>query len=135
MEYEIKENNELRLETYSPICDKCFRLIYISCDFINNFILTICSYCNKIDVYKHITFIEKLKKINNPLLNSLCQKCSKKINSPDKSFYLIEEPDLLFSIVCDKCSEEKEFQSYLKKLKINELIKHYLYIYMKKIKI
>ena len=64
-------------------------------------------------------------------MNSLCQKCSKKINSPDKSFYLIEEPDLLFSIVCDKCSEEKEFQSYLKKLKINELIKHYLYIYEK----
>ena len=129
IKYEIKKNNELKLETYSPICDKCFRLIYISFDFIKNFISTKCSYCNKFDIFKYRTFIEKFKKINNPLLNACCQKCSKKLNYPDRIFYLIEKCDYVFSIFCDKCINEKEHQSYIKKFRIRELIGHYLYVY------
>ena len=131
IEYEIKNQNELRLETYSPICDKCFRLIYISFDFIDDFILTKCSYCNRFDVYKYTAFIKKLNKMNNPLLNIHCQKCSKKLNVHYKNFYLIEKPDYIFSVACDKCAEEKEFQSYIKKIIISELIRHYFYIYEK----
>ena len=108
IKYDIKMSKELKLETYSPICDKCFRLIYISFDFIKNFISTKCSYCNKFDIYKYTTFIEKLKKINNPLLSACCQKCSKKLNFPDKIFYLIEKCDYKFSIICDKCINEKK---------------------------
>ena len=131
IEYEIKNQNELRLKTYSPICDKCFRLIYISFDFIDDFILTKCSYCNRFDVYKYTAFIKKLNKMNNPLLNIHCQKCSKKLNVHYKNFYLIEKPDYIFSVACDKCAEEKEFQSYIKKIIISELIRHYFYIYEK----
>ena len=131
IKYEIKMSNELKLETYSPICDKCFRLIYISFDFIKNFISTKCSYCNKFDIFKYRTFIEKFKKINNPLLNACCQKCSKKLNFPDRIFYLIEKCDYEFSIFCDKCINEKEQQSYIKKFKIEELIRHNLYVYEK----
>jgi flagellar basal body rod protein FlgB len=72
--YGVNTHNEIKLKTYSLICDKCFRLVYISFDFIEHFISTKCPYCYKFDIYKYDTFIEKLKKNNNPLLNCYCKK-------------------------------------------------------------
>ena len=65
------------LKTYSPICDKCFRLVYISFDYICDCISSYCLYCKNLSVYKYDAFIEKLNENKNPLLNCYCNKCFK----------------------------------------------------------
>ena len=127
-EFESKYK-ELELKTDSLICDKCFRLLYISFDFIKNFIATKCPYCLKFNTYKYDDFFEKLNKYNNPLSNSNCQKCLKKINYCEKEFHLIEKPNYTFFVVCNECLYLKEYKDYIKKYTIQELIGHYLYIY------
>ena len=102
---EFKQN----LKTYSPICDKCFRLVYISFDYIKNYISTYCIYCRNLSVYKYDTFLEKIKEIENPLLNCYCNKCNKSfIFSDEKNpFYLIETEENNFIIICEKCDKSK----------------------------
>ena len=130
--YGFQKYNEFRLRSYSPICVKCFRLIYISFDFIKNYISTKCSYCNKFDIYKYENFIEKIKKSNNPLLNSNCHKCFRYFNYSEKSFYLIEKSDYNFCVICEDCVDSKEYKEYyLKKVKVGDLVEHNLSIYAK----
>ena len=124
-----RKYKELELKTDSLICDKCFRLLYISFDFIKNFIATKCPYCLKFNAYKYDDFIEKLKKYNNPLSNSNCQKCLKKITYSERAFYLIEKPNYTFFVVCNECLSHNEYKDYIKKYTIQELVDHYLYIY------
>ena len=46
---EIQQTHDIKIK--SPICDQCFRLVYIFFDYIQNYIIIICSYCNKMSVY------------------------------------------------------------------------------------
>ena len=109
----------LKVKTDSPLCIKCFRLIYISFNFIKNFISTKCSYCNKFDIYSYNNFLEKITKNDNPLINSSCYKCSKMLMFSKRLFYLIEAKDFKFYVVCGLWLEkEKEKQSNYRK-KIN----------------
>ena len=89
--YGFKTYLNLKMKTDAPICDKCFRLIYISFDFIKNYISTKCPYCNKFDIYKYDSFIGKLISGINPLTNSLCSKCLKCFLYSENTFYLIEK--------------------------------------------
>ena len=129
--YGYKNYEDIKLKTDSLICDNCYRLIYISFDFIKNYISTKCPYCYKFNFYNYNNFIEKLKKANNPLLNSFCHKCLKNVNYSQKNFFLIEKPDYIFFIVCEKCINTKEYKDFIKKIEIKNLIEQNLLIYEK----
>ena len=129
--YGYKNYEDIKLKTDLLICDNCYRLIYISFDFIKNYISTKCPYCYKFNFYNYNNFIEKLKKANNPLLNSFCHKCLKNVNYSQKNFFLIEKPDYIFFIVCEKCINTKEYKDFIKKIEIKNLIEHNLSIYEK----
>ena len=122
------------LKTYSPICDRCFRLVYISFDYISDYISSYCSYCKNLLVYEYDTFIEKLKESKNPLLNCYCSKCFKSFIFSDSSnlFYLIEKVDYNFYIICQECLKKNNYNEYVKKYECQELISHYLYLYENK---
>ena len=119
------------LKTYSPICDKCFRLIYISFDYICDCISSYCLYCKNLSVYKYDTFIEKMNENKNPLLNCYCNKCFKSFIFSDSSnpIYLIEEMNYNFYIVCKECLEKNKCNECVKKYKCQELNSHFLYLY------
>ena len=123
---EYQNYEEIKLTTDSLICDKCLRLVYISFELIPNFISTKCTYCNKFDTYEYISFIDKLKKINNPLLNNICDNCSE-----NKSYFLVEKSDYDFFTVCKKCINKEKYLNPSKKFKLTELAKHGLYLYEK----
>ena len=97
--YEVKIN--------SLLCDKCFRLIFIFFDYIKNYVLTYCSYCEKIVVYKYDAFNQKIKENKNPILDSCCSKCYKSFLYSDKNntFKLIEKKNKNFIIICNDCLE------------------------------
>ena len=119
-----------KIKTNSPICDKCFRLLYISFDYIKNYISTYCLYCKNILVYKHDKFLEKIKEGNNPILNSYCLNCYKSFIYSDNKcpFYLIEEKDYNFFIICENCIDTSKLKEF-KKINFKELIQHNLYLY------
>lgn len=121
----------IKMKSDSPICDKCFRFIYISFDFIKNYISTKCSYCNKFDIYTYDTFYEKIKIGENPLLKSCCHKCKNNFMLSEDSFYLFEDADYNFIILCQNCLIKTETREYKKKIKLNYLIEHNLSIYEK----
>ena len=130
---EIKEYKELILKTDSLISENCYRLVYISFDFMKHFISTKCSYCNKFDIYdiNKNTFIEKLKMINNPLFKCYCHKCLNAFHFSEKNFYLIEKIDYKFFVICESCINEDEYKDTIKKLKMKDIIEHNLFIYEK----
>ena len=111
------------LLNYKLICDKCFRLIYISFNYIKEYISTHCLYCKKIAVYKYDSFYDKFKG-NDLLLNTPCFKCNKFLNSKNlNQFYLIEESENRFLFICDKCkNEENEIIKNKKIINITDLI-------------
>ena len=119
------------LKTYSPICDKCFRLVYISFDYISDCISSYCLYCKNLSVYKYDAFIEKMNENKNPLLNCYCNKCFKSFIFSDSSnpIYLIEKMNYNFFIICKECLEKNKCNEYVKIYKCQELISHYLYLY------
>lgn len=88
---------------YSPICNKCYRINFISFNYIPNYISIHCFYCNKIYVYEYYKFIEILNN-DNPLFNASCSKCLKSFNilEKEKNFYLIEE-NMNFFTLCSQC--------------------------------
>ena len=131
IKYGFNDYKNIKMKTYAPICDKCFRLIYLSFDFIKDFISTKCSYCNKFDIYKYDTFIEKLKCEKNPLIDSFCFKCLKIYQYSEKDFYLIEKSDYKFYVICQNCLKKVDFKEYQKILNLKELIEHNLTIYEK----
>ena len=120
-----------KLKTYSPICDKCFRLVYISFDYISNYISCYCLYCKNLGIYKYDKFIEKINENKNPLLNSYCNKCYKSFifSDSENPFYLIEKVGYNFYIICKECMEKDNYKEYIKKYECLELINHYLYLY------
>ena len=122
------------LKTYSPICERCFWLVYISFDFISDYISCFCLYCNNLLVYKYDIFIEKISENKNPLLNCYCYKCFKSFIFSDSSnlFYLIENKDYNFLIICQECLQKTNYNEYIKKCECQELISHYLYLYENK---
>ena len=122
------------LKTYSPICERCFRLVYISFDFISDYISSYCSYCKNLLVYKYDEFIDKISENKNPLLNCYCNKCFKSFIFSDSSnlFYLIEKVDYNFLIVCQECLKKDNNNEYVKKCECQELISHGLYLYENK---
>ena len=119
-----------KIKYNSPICNKCFRFIYISFNYIKNYIITYCLYCKNIEIYTYEQFIERIEENNNPLLNSICSVCKTTfIFSEEKNkFYLIEKNLGQFSIICEKCLKSKK--NYEKKIiQCKELLEHYLYLY------
>ena len=122
------------LKTYSPICERCFRLVYISFDFISDYISCFCLYCKNLLVYKYDEFIEKISENKNPLLNCYCYKCFKSFIFSDSSnpFYLIEKKDYKFIIICHECLKKNNRKEYVKKFECQELISHGLYLYENK---
>ena len=57
---EVKQTQEIK--TNAPICNKCFRLVSIEFAYIQNYITTICPYCNNIKIYKNDNFYTKITK-------------------------------------------------------------------------
>ena len=104
----IKYTQKLKYD--SPVCEKCFRFVYISFDFIQNYISTICSYCKNISIYTYEKFLEIINENNNPLLNSVCKKCKKSFifSQNNNPFYLIEKENKNFFIKCKNCLELDE---------------------------
>jgi hypothetical protein len=125
------------LKTYSPICERCFRLVYISFDFISDYISSYCSYCKNLLVYKYDAFIEKTNKNKNPLFNCYCNKCFKSFIFSDSSnpIYLIEKINYNFFIICQEYLLKDNSIEYIKKYNCQELLSHYLYLYENKFKL
>ena len=121
----------IKMKSDSPICDKCFRFRYISFDFIENYISTKCSYCNKIDIFKYDVFLEVIKSNKNPLLNSYCYKCKSNFLFSKSSFYLLENLDFTFFVICENCFKNHKNKEYKKKIILKDLINHNLYLYEK----
>jgi len=121
----------IELKSYSPICDKCFRLVIISFDYISDYISTYCLYCKNLSVYKYDAFIEKMNENKNPLLNCYCNKCFKSFIFSDSNnpIYLIENVNNNFFNICQECLEKDNCHEYIKKYKCQEIINHYLYLY------
>ena len=88
----------------SIICNKCFRIVFIYFNCIEDYITTDCKYCNKICVYNYDSFLEKIKE-KNILYNSFCAKCNKTFNftQNENQFYLVEDNNANFIIICKKC--------------------------------
>ena len=97
------------------ICNICFRMVYISFNYIKDYISTHCLYCSKISIYNYNTFFEKIKG-NDILLNSPCIKCNKffDYSNQDNPFYLIEKSKLTFIVICQKCINEDKTKNDLK---------------------
>ena len=119
-----------KIKYNSPVCEKCFRFVYISFDFIKNYISTICSYCEDISIYTYDKFLEKINGNNNPLLNSICQKCKKSFifSQGNNPFYLIEKENKKFFIKCKNClelDEDNEANENGNKIKCDELLEHF----------
>ena len=102
---EIKQTHEIKIE--SPICDLCFRLIYIFFDYIQDYVTTYCPYCNKILVYKYDIFSNYLSENKSPILDTCCQKCYQSFlySEINNIFNLIEQKDKKFLVICTKCLE------------------------------
>ncbi len=120
-----------KIKCNSPICDKCFLLVYISFDYIKNYIITYCFYYKDILIYTKDKFIEKIKENNNPLLNSVCKFCHKSFifSNDNNNFYLIEEKINKFYILCNKGLDSNKYQINIKKFESKELLLHNLDLY------
>ena len=99
-----KYKNIQKFITFSwQICNKCFRMIYISFNYINNYVTTYCFYCNKINIYDYYKFFDKIKN-DNPFINTPCTKCHKYFNYlENQRFYLIENKKYIFFVICSNC--------------------------------
>lgn len=99
-----KYKNIQKFITFSwQICDKCFRMIYISFNYINNYVTTYCFYCNKINIYDYYKFFDKINN-DNPFINTPCTKCHKYFNHlENQRFYLIENKKNIFFVICSNC--------------------------------
>ena len=127
---------EENIKTNSPICDRCLRLVYISFNFVPNYISTYCLYCKKILVYSYNNFYQIIKEKNNPVLFCKCKKC-KKLNSFSKDgnpLYLIEKKNDIFYIICENCLENEKDERYVRKILVNELMNHSLDFYVRDIR-
>ena len=125
---------ESKIKTYSPICDRCLRLVYISFNFIKNYISTYCSYCKKISVYSYQNFYENYKDNKNPILENIkCKNCINLFSAfkDGNPLYLIEKKNDLFYIICKNCLENENEEIYIQKIIITELMNHPLDIYVK----
>ena len=119
-----------KIKCNSSVSDKCFLLVYISFDYIKNYIITYCFYCKDILIYTKDKFIEKIKENNNPLLNSVCKFCHKSFifSNDNNNFYLIEEINK-FYILCKKCLDSNKYKINAKKIESKELLLHNLDLY------
>ena len=127
---------ESKIKTYSPICDRCLRLVYISFNFVPNYISTYCLYCKKLLVYPYNIFYQIIKEKNIPILYSKCEKC-KKLNCFSKDgnpLYLIEKKNDIFYIICENCLENEKDERYVRKILVNELMNHSLEFYVRDIR-
>ena len=117
-----------KIKINSPICDKCFRLIYISFNYIKNYISSYCQYCKQLYVYKYDQFLSIIQQNINPLLNSSCRKCNNSFIFSDIPFFLIEQTNNNYFILCNNCSNNNK-DEYVKKINLEDLMIHYLYLY------
>ena len=115
------------------MCDRCLRLVYISFNFIKNYISTYCLYCKKLFVYSYQNFYKNLKKNKNPILYIKCKNCRKIFNfsKDDNPLYLVEKKKDKFYIICQNCLENENNERYIQKIIINNLMNHPLDIYVK----
>ena len=128
-----------KIKYKSLICDRCFRLIYISFNDIQDCVSTYCLYCKKLNVYTYDKFLKKIEENKNQLLNLICKSCNKSfIFSDDKNpFYLIEKNNTIddnddnneYFIICSKCLKNNKYNEYKKKVNCEELMGYYLYLY------
>ena len=132
---EIKQTKKIKIN--SPICDKCFRLVYIFFDYIKDYITTYCSYCENILIYKYDTFINKIQENKSPLLDCTCSNCYKSFlySENNNPFVLIEKRDKNFIVLCKNCfiknENSKEKKENEKIINFDDLIEQKLFIYEK----
>ena len=132
---EIQQTHNIKIK--SPICERCFRLVYIFFDFLKNYITIYCSYCTKMIIYKYDAFLTKITENKNPLLDSCCNKCYISFLYSDKNniFRLIEKKeDDNYIVLCNNCFDiNRNLINFNKDriIQFEDLIEHKPFIYEK----
>ena len=105
---EIPQTHEVKIS--SPLCNKCYRIVFIFFNFIKNYITTYCPYCENILIYKPDIFINKINGNKNFISDCTCNECYRSFiyTEKDNPFVLVEENNKIFIVLCFNCLQKRE---------------------------
>ena len=105
---EIPQTHEVK--NSSPLCNKCYRIVFIFFNFIKNYITTYCPYCENILIYKPDIFINKINGNKSIISDCTCNKCYRSFiyTEKDNPFVLVEENNKKFIVLCSNCLQKRE---------------------------
>ena len=105
---EIPQTHEVKIS--SPLCNKCYRIVFIFFNFMKNYITTYCPYCENILIYKPDIFINKINGNKSIISDCTCNECYRSFiyTEKDNPFALVEENNKLFTVLCSNCLQKKE---------------------------
>lgn len=131
---EIPQTYDVKIS--SPLCIKCYRIVFIFFHFIKNYITTYCPYCENILIYKPDTFINKINGIKSIISDCTCNECYRSFiySEKEKPFVLVEEKNKVFIVLCFDCLKKRENikkSDNLRIIKFEDLIESKPFIYDK----
>ena len=131
---EIPQTYDIKIS--SPLCIKCYRIVFIFFHFIKNYITTYCPYCENILIYKPDIFINKINGNKSIMSDCTCNECYRSFiySKKENPFVLVEEKNKEFIVLCSNCLQKRENLKKTDNLRIiqfEDLIESKPFIYNK----